>query len=68
MNFLTLFNRLSKQPIKNTRNSDIIAVFTYEDLAELLKNKQPNYEIPLDLKFGNGTQKMWFILAKNKKI
>lgn len=61
MTFLRLFDKLGKQPVKNTRTSEVVAVLNYEDLKELLRKKKPTYTVPLELKFGNGKHKMWFI-------
>lgn len=61
MTFLKLFDKLGRQPVKNTRTSEVVAVLNYEDLKELLREKKPTYTVPLALKFGNGEQKMWFI-------
>lgn len=64
MTFLGLFTKLGKQPVHNTRVSRVVAIFSHEELSEMLTQKQYSYEIPLDLKFGNGNQKMWFVKSK----
>lgn len=68
--FSTLFNKLGKQPIKNTQSADVIAVFYVDDLRKLVAECRANYantvSIPLNLKFGNGKQKMWFVRREEK--
>lgn len=67
MTFLGLYIKLGKQPIHNTRTSEIIAVFNKEDLLKLIKDSNGvNISIPLNIKFGNGKQKMWFVEKKSK--
>lgn len=62
MTFLGLYNKIGKQPVKDTRTSDVTAVFDKEELQKMLNETTGNcISIPLQLKFGNGTQRMWFI-------
>lgn len=68
MTFLGLHTKVGKQPVKYTRTSKVVAVFNRDELQELLNNSNgTNILIPLELKFGNGQQKMWFIRKRSKK-
>lgn len=66
MTFLGLFNKIGRQPIKNTRDMKVLAVLYRDDLKKLLNENRysQTVTIPLDIKFGNGKQKIWFILDK----
>lgn len=68
MTFAGLFTKIGKQPIKNTQNSTLVAVFYREDLERLLNEDRHSQTvtIPLDLKMGTGKQKMWFVKRKEK--
>ena len=68
MTFLSLFNKIGKQPEQNTRKSEVCVVLGYDDLEALLRNKQHSYVIPLEMKVGNGEQKMWFVKKPERKI
>lgn len=68
MTFLGLHTKVGKQPVRDTRASKLIAVFSREELQEILDNSNgTNVSIPLELNFGNGQQKMWFIRKRSKK-
>lgn len=62
MFFNQLYNKIGKQPHRNARTSEVIAVFHKEDLLDMIHcDSGAVVSIPLDLKFGDGEQKMWFI-------
>lgn len=62
MNFFKLFAKLKKQPIKDTKDSQVEVILEREYLEQLLKENKPAYSIPLELKFGKilGEQCIWF--------
>lgn len=60
MTFLSLFDKLGKQPIHNVRKSELKVILSYEDLEKLIEQKQSSYEIPLTLKFSNSGQTLYF--------
>ena len=67
MFFNQLYNKIGKQPHRNARTSEVIAVFHKEDLLDMVHDSSgPVVSIPLDLKFGDGEQKMWFIKKRKK--
>lgn len=68
MKWSSLFNRIGKQSLKITQKQDVVAVFEYEYLKDLLKEKKTNYEIPLALNYGSGEKTMWFIARKDKEV
>lgn len=69
MTFLGLHTKIGKQPIKDTRSSKVIAVLDVEELEELIANSSGScVTVPLELKFGNGKQKMWFVKKQNETM
>lgn len=67
MFFNQLYNKIGKQPHRNARTSEVIAVFHKEDLLDMIYDSSGAVvSIPLDLKFGDGEQKMWFIKKRKK--
>ena len=68
MTFLGLHTKIGKQPVRDTRTSKLIAVFSRDELQEILDNSSgTNVSIPLELKFGNGQQRIWFVRKKELK-
>ena len=68
MFFNQLYNKIGKQPHRNARTSEVIAVFNTEDLRNMLSvSDGATISIPLDIKFGDGQQKMWFIKKYGEK-
>ena len=68
MFFNQLYNKVGKQPLSNARTSEVIAVFNTEDLRNILSvSNGSTVSIPLDIKFGDGEQKMWFIKKCGEK-
>lgn len=61
MTFLSLFNKIGRQPEKNARKSEVCVVLDHEYLETLLRKKQCTYVIPLDMKIGTGEQTMWLV-------
>ena len=53
MKWLTLYNRIGKQPIGVTQKQDVVAVVNGQ-------------EYPMLLKFGTGKQKMWLVVDDRK--
>ncbi len=67
MKWMSLFNRIGKQPISVTQRQDVFAVMSYRDLqvlADKAKAEGGTVKVPLKLKFGTGRQRMWFIYNK----
>lgn len=67
MKWMSLFNRIGKQPISVTQRQDVFAVMSYRDLqvlADKAKAEGGTVKVLLKLKFGTGRQRMWFIYNK----
>lgn len=60
MTFLTLFNRIGKQPVRYTRQNTVQVVLKRSDIEDLLESNQDEYIVPLELKFTNNGRSMQF--------
>lgn len=66
MTFLTLFNRIGKQPVKYTSKNTVKALLKHSELEELLKSGQEEYIVPLELMFANSGKELYLKPTQNK--